>query len=33
MKKIDHKVFLELIVSYEEFIELIRPENKEKLSS
>lgn len=33
MKEINHEGFVELIVSYEEFIELIRPDNKEKLSS
>lgn len=33
MKEINHEGFLELIVSYEEFIELIRPDNKEKLST
>lgn len=33
MDKIDHAGFIELIVSFEEFIDLIRPENKEKLGS
>ena len=33
MQEINHEGFVELIVSYEEFIELIRPDNKEKLSS